>query len=484
VADLGGPRSNDLGRRSGVRGGGDALPALQLHAGSTTSLTLTSPRSCVGSRSQLMRRRRSRQRTVLEYSKTSCNAARSRLTWTLVEEAPLPPPMDEWSSLAAQVQNASEDLRGANAAAAALCGGSSDAQTRAGGRLQDEASRLNVTRRSLRLAVSQRDRELGALWEDFRFFRRDVDALSAECLAIRQGAWARETDPAARLCFLADTLVRYLAKAVRVSWDVVTVPSGTEFYGYLASVIRVRCPDAGVWSLPITAHEFGHYVTPKLELRQLDGVVRQERYPFQALLDERQDQSRAWSILHEQIADAFATYALGLAYPYACVVLRFNPGHRPYNDGARHPGDAKRLALMLRVLENVDAHDVAGVKVARRAKGLHDVWERSLAGAQQPLELEPEQEEETLATADKLSELLFNCVPGAAYSGLADAQEFAGRLCRDAAAAVPRRPLDIADVLNAAWIARIDAWDAPRDLTEPIATRAAQMLSNQALVAA
>jgi len=131
----------------------------------------------------------------------------------------------------------------------------------------------------------------------------------------------------------------------------VAIPATGDSFTGLSNIIRVRFPEFGVWSLPIVAHEFGHY---------LQAEKREQKFPYlfnEILSSEGQaftDQPDP--ILQEQFADLFAVYVLGPAYACTCILLEFNP-RTADRDAIGHPSDARRVFFLLRALEKLQEHD-------------------------------------------------------------------------------------------------------------------------------
>ena len=221
----------------------------------------------------------------------------------------------------------------------------------------------------------------------------------------------------------------------------------------LAAVIRIRFADAGVWSLPLVGHEFGHFVAEEFRVRRRD---RSYRYLFQEFVrsESRIAPSEAQH-LHERFADLFAVYALGPAAAYASVLLRFDPS-RAGEPTAHHPSDAERVHGMLRALTLMDGERRGAPEYSRAIEQLGCTWAEGVRAAGTSEELTQERIdalEPLLATMygwlqDKLP-------PRLRYDGWLRALRLADTLGADGQAdPSPGAACTLPDVLNAAWICR------------------------------
>jgi hypothetical protein len=118
-----------------------------------------------------------------------------------------------------------------------------------------------------------------------------------------------------------------------------TVPAVQEaFTQTLARIVRLRFLEWTVWTLPLTAHEFGHVVIR--EDADLQAFA-------QAEFEEGQDRYENLNELYVLLADAFATYTMGPAYACAAIMLRLDP--------ITFPTDIKRGYIVLNMLSRMSA---------------------------------------------------------------------------------------------------------------------------------
>lgn len=302
------------------------------------------------------------------------------------------------------------------------------------------------------------DLETRAGWSALNEVRAKTAPLFAESLALLEGGLVRGIGLDRGLCRIADAMLGQLARLSECPWDRFTVLDQGEYFNGLAEVIRLRFPDLTIWSLPVAAHEFGHHVAG-LQMRNVDGTQ-----PFSAV----QTQVKSNAHAHEYFADCFATYALGPAYPAACVLQRFDPSSAR-RATVSHPAAAARVWLCLYVLGRMNR--LAGLlsPFAAVIDLLSGAWsgmvEEAAGGAP---ELAAETERKLEAVGGIYWDLLEFAMPAARYRGWLTAsgavegllEAIANRRAREA------KPGDVRDILNTAWAAR---QSGPREAVIPLA---------------
>jgi hypothetical protein len=140
-----------------------------------------------------------------------------------------------------------------------------------------------------------------------------------------------------------------------------------------ARVTGLRFQEWTIWMLPFTTHELGHVLFREVEhLREfVDQRTAAIKYPEKKVRLEKQ--------LHELLADAFATYNLGPAYPCALLVLGLNPVSVD-DKTADGSTPARRAYAVLKILERMDAKPGLEKPYADLRQKLTDIWDRLLAG--------------------------------------------------------------------------------------------------------
>jgi hypothetical protein len=307
-------------------------------------------------------------------------------------------------------------------------------------------------------------------WAALRQVQDAALPLFREGLRFIQGAMARTSGLDEGLCRVADALLHDLSARAVLHWDGFTVLDEGEFFGELAKIIRLRFPDVSIWDLPVAVHEFGHFVAQELRAQRGDGTYR---YPVQALLAREAPGSPAWWALQEHFADAFATFAAGPAYAAACILLRFDPmrSWEPPGPGSRHPAPGWRVATILHVLREMDRAEGGllrpyGPFVERLARA----WESSVASTRDGNPAPPPARPAAAGPAadvEQLYEILRAGLPNARYDGWQRAASLAADLASEAdlgGLGRAARSSRIADVLNAAWLWRLEGPRQPGEV--------------------
>lgn len=206
------------------------------------------------------------------------------------------------------------------------------------------------------------------------------DQLLAESLLYLQAAYSRRNQAANNLCAIVDLLFAEVAKCLpALEWKTYTVFSGEDSFDKVSDVVRIRYPVTAVWDMPICVHEFGHYVSDKLLAKGADGTGRQsikeDIHRTANLYSEqkRGPQGTNWAVwLEEVFADVFGATALGPAFGYSSVILRFDPSRPSAERDGKHPADARRVYTVLTTLEFLNAQP----ELSRNLTGSIDLIKR------------------------------------------------------------------------------------------------------------
>src|SRR5262249_25101640 len=146
----------------------------------------------------------------------------------------------------------------------------------------------------------QQATDLNTSWERFQTIRCECEQTLHECLAFIEGALARTGGIDAGLCRLGDAMLYELSRETGIAWNRFTILADGEFFAGLSGIIRLRFADVSLWSLPICAHEFGHFIGQEMKDTTLSDMIAREKRK-----DPRWD-----SYLQEHFADLFATYSV------------------------------------------------------------------------------------------------------------------------------------------------------------------------------
>ncbi len=194
-------------------------------------------------------------------------------------------------------------------------------------------------------------------------FSEYVDLLGG--LALRSGGFGRNVFE------LADELIETLAVGSKVYWRSLTIPASAEkTEKTLAYMIRLGFPEWTIWALPLAAYGLGYVVIEsRPDLHQNVGSIPGD--PF--------GRDHVSSLL----ADVFATYTLGPAYVCANLLLRLNPF------GAALVADRLRAAVLLATLEwmNSDHGEGTAGPFADVISKLRREWDVAVSQASRAAEL-------------------------------------------------------------------------------------------------
>lgn len=364
------------------------------------------------------------------------------------------------STLSAQIPALLDDLKQAQRTLVRMAAIEPELYERVRRRFEDqiEQRRQEVSELGARVRSELSEREA---WLALDKARKDCHSLFAESLAYAQGALARQNDLDRGLCRLADGLLDEICDRGDVQWRRITILAESDFFGNTAQIIRLTFPEAGIWNLPLAVHELGHYIGPRIEAERQESRIRGSTRPFQDLLDVEQERkdNRAWSYLHEQFSDVFATYTIGPAYGFTCIRTRFNPAFA-YVDDYEHPAAAKRVYLILGTLERMNRAAGLASPYTNIIDVLRRTWNDLVTGAAEPGELEPA----AVAALDQRLEALYTMLDRymrlMRYDGFARVHDLATELLPSASLPSVSGKTGIADVLNAAWLCRIQSDDS------------------------
>lgn len=179
-----------------------------------------------------------------------------------------------------------------------------------------------------RLDDARTRKDLEALWRDYAEVYNASQDIFRESREIMGGlAFREKNSDDARLCQIAEDIVLDCTR------NAGTIPSlpvpGHEVVSRtLARVVRMRLPEWTLWTLPLVAREYGKVVLD--EFTAVAEFVEAQHAAFAAEAGSSGDAALelAKYDLRSLLADAFAAYTMGPAYGYAAVTLALNPADR------------------------------------------------------------------------------------------------------------------------------------------------------------
>jgi len=312
-------------------------------------------------------------------------------------------------------------------------------------------------------------------WADLARLERLTQGLAAETLAVVGGISLRASGLDGDAGDLAEALLARVAGAMALGYTFITVPSGSEFIDLMSDVIRVRYPGTGVWDLPVTLHEFGHFLVAHLP-RSAEPSV------WTVVARERAISPRRGYFADELWADTFAAYVGGPAYAYSAMV-RFDPVSAAEDDTPYHPSAMKRIAAILLTL----GRSQAAWQRRKRFSGslqepitlARELWHSRLTAAGVTARPSTKDLEYAEGIAGEFLAILDRDCPGIRYG---DAQR-AAAIRQSLEDGQPQLPpgAGLVDVLNGGWWARRQAEAGLRDIaviTEQIGQMCARVVGH------
>jgi hypothetical protein len=300
---------------------------------------------------------------------------------------------------------------------------------------EDEAERLSHDIANAVSLIPEQWASLMALSKKFR-------ALAADCMALEQSVVFRDIDRACTsLCKVGDKLSEEFSGLIGQPRRHYVSVSEAEHFGEEASAIHLSYARLDIWNLNRVAHEFGHL------------------WSSQEFADENAPQASfirsldgAWSEepAREFFADIVATFLMGLAYAYSCLLLDFNPADR-IASSTSHPSADERAHCILIALNQLAKTYQGNTarQMVQRAEELEQFWaaSRAAAGAGGPIG----HSRELRWSVQNAVVRLERDFPGAKYRNMALANEVDNALHNKWP-----RPIDAncVDILNGAWLRR------------------------------
>lgn len=311
------------------------------------------------------------------------------------------------------------------------------------------------------LGTVRAGKDLRACWESFIVLDTDLRALLDECVSLLHGTMERQSGLDDGICDIADALLEHLCDLADVAWRRFTV-LGSEYLTERTGVVRVRFPAASIWDLPFLAHEFAHVVEPFIKGINDDGTRFEVLARF---LSENAARAQERAFLREHYADILATYAVGPMFGWALIFQQFDPlsAFDQEGDLETHPSTAKRMHVIFRTLESMDAADLGGESPYHACRiQMERLWTMTLAVGRKPRELP----KRTISQLDRQQAGLFRMaeenLSELRYRGWERARGLAEQVAaRDSVPVpVPDAAVSVVDLLNAAWLVRLARPDA------------------------
>jgi len=307
-----------------------------------------------------------------------------------------------------------------------------------------------------------------AAWAAYAELCEKTQPLFRESFELIGGLAFRDMDLDVRICSVADELIQKCALYTGVS-PALTVPGYQETMSRtMGRIIRVRFPEWTIWTLPLTAYEYGKVVLEKEEDRFTKYRDEVARLP---VLVGMAVENQSMASVSDLVAEAFATYVMGPAYVCSSIYLRLNPA-LAYKGSGRSPSPDLRqrvsMAVLMRMNRETDAQEGMrpyGDIIAR----LQETW-RAMVASASPARPEAPQVQD--ADIESFVDIVWNTTfkafyRAARYSHAEDGwkaalrwsggwqQQLKENLRRNLEAESDSDEDRLIDVLNAAWHCRL-----------------------------
>ncbi|WP_019868603.1 hypothetical protein [Methylovulum miyakonense] len=311
-------------------------------------------------------------------------------------------------------------------------------------------------------------------WDKFsKTIDKVNESIFAEYIEFLGGLAMRDRGFDEDISQIADGLIR-IYSSTRDNIDPIAIPTREQAVNIsLTRVIRVTFPDWSIWTLPSTAHEFWHVMAQdelkdrlQLALRKLTGNKKDTIQPY----------------FYNCLADAFATYTMGPAYPYYAIFLLLSPCS-PYTAKSTDAADDIRVYAMCQMLACMDSKESAlELPYAKVRACLDKVWADAIAETSaKPTEKQKTRIEQDKKRACELVKTLWEVLLKSSYplftSDVWRTIEPWATLLRNGKVDEIQVPqgAELRHVLNAAWLARVDPMRNP----DVDITAAAKNLANR-----
>ena len=305
-------------------------------------------------------------------------------------------------------------------------------------------------------------------WAALQSREGNCDRLFQEALAFlcRKGKLCIEP----RLDNLATSLVERL-NACWFAEPPLIVPDLMDSYSDFVPIIRMRFPAAGLWDVPVLAHELGHHVAYRISSDSPSGIERPrpladliKRYLDKAEQEgkPKEEKQKIEHWMNEFFADMFATYVMGFAFAASLLLLRFDLSS-PYRSGGRtHPSPAARARVVLytvkRMSKDMSPNKGAKGSMDRPLNWLSSCW-RKLVGQDKGGELTDDFLDNNKGFCGELYLATKSMAEKAMYNGWSHVEEYV-LFALDPNSNVARTPVEARDLLNGAWLWLTETADA------------------------
>jgi hypothetical protein len=237
-------------------------------------------------------------------------------------------------------------------------------------RWQQLSEKVNGLREEVRQGTPKQRRKQWLAYHEL--LNNQARPMFAEYVDFLGGLTVRDTGLDDRVCDMTDVLLTRFKAVTKRS---LPLPARQAALGNaLDSVVLLGFPEWSIWGIPLVGHEVGLAYAQEND----PGVVELIKRYVSPDPNENGAVGRTESYVQELLADAFATYSLGLAYACAAILLRLSPRHDEDADRTR-PRDIER-ARMIKMTLNAEsaAVPIRGGTFTDAVGLLSDTWDAAV----------------------------------------------------------------------------------------------------------
>jgi hypothetical protein len=291
------------------------------------------------------------------------------------------------------------------------------------------------------------EKHISKAWTKSNEAYKKSQPIFEEYVDFMAGVALRDTGFFERLCQMADELIAkcyWIPKTANAESLFIPVHHGGVKNTLTRNIIRLGYPEWTLWALPLVAHEYGQLLVDRTDLpRCTEGSLSDDNNVF--------------------MADAFATYVLGPAYACAALLLQFDPWSAEKNS-IEQSISMKRAHFVFSMLERID-DDYSGIYSPIIDK-LKNGWKAALHQQGKTTELD----DENRGRLDQCVAIMKHNLDNIGLLNPpkdAIVRQWADHLLEDNGRALDVDGVtDFSEVLNAAWICRLNKQQEPVDVED------------------
>ena len=301
------------------------------------------------------------------------------------------------------------------------------------------------------------------IWQEYsNITNQNYNELFTDYVDFLRGLAVRDSQLDKGISQMADRILS--SKIVRDVSHSLVVPARREAMKMTISrILRLGFPSWNLWTLPLAAHEYGYIVSSVEFEDEIKGILSTNGFKTQ----NNEQYDRSVSHLQHFFADMFATRVMGPSFACTEILLRFDPTKAHAEDN-KHPSTYKRAIVIFKTLNCMNQE--AGIERPYQSiiEDLENAWDSSLQQSQSDDTLPQEEYEELMGWIDKIHDKLESIIRqpylASAWPNVCELkEEFLNPLEQEINTKKIRLTLP-PDVLNAAWLARIEDWNRSEDI--------------------